>query len=515
MAADDLSASIGGKKNFLAGGVLGLAVAALYSLAIYEFAVPHAAPDKRSIELIIFSLSVGTALLVLLRVELRGGRLTKIKLKWFEAHFTRDALPQRKLQEDERARRELELNEFLRENNDRQLPGSDAPQYDVLGGGSAADLLVRPSAYPETPMYMLDKDFRIVDWNEAFSLAFDKTMDGRIGESVLEWTYFLDNFQEVLDHGTKVFGKTVKFPRIDVETVRYTSLSYGTFDAVKRAYQIPDDEERVLAWLITMDLKFPQRETAESYRRDLIRLLSLEQLWSEYALSYDMILNKTRIYPQLLTEMIGEMGPLPVISADARVLDLGAGTGNLALKLMAGRTSRLVMAVEKNRTMLEHLRLRCGQYLRDDDDGPGIVVRKQDVARLHGLREDYFDYALLNNVLYAVEDAKNCLRSVHRVLKPGGEIRISGPHRDSDPDRLFAQIRKELVTAGAFERLEVAFEDAYHINKFRLRHLLHRWTVEDMLALLTDQGLFEVLNVSREVYAGQSVLITARKVGRT
>ena len=195
------------------------------------------------------------------------------------------------------------------------------------------------------------------------------------------------------------------------------------------------------------------------------------------------------------------------------MLDLGAGTGNLALKLMAGRTSRLVVAVEKNRAMLEHLRLRCGQYVREDDDGPGIIIRKQDVARLYGLRDDYFDYALLNNVLYSVDDAEACLRAVHRVLKPGGEVRISGPHRGSDPDRLFAQIRKELRAAGKYEKLQATFEDAYQINKFRLRHLLHRWSVEEQCDLVTGNGLFEIVSVTQDIYAGQSVLITARKAG--
>src|SRR5690242_20747551 len=50
----------------------------------------------------------------------------------------------------------------------------------------------RPSAYPMTPMYLLDNAFRIIDWNEAFTVAFDRTMEGRKGRGVLEWTYFLD-----------------------------------------------------------------------------------------------------------------------------------------------------------------------------------------------------------------------------------------------------------------------------------------------------------------------------------
>ena len=38
-----------------------------------------------------------------------------------------------------------------------------------------------------SPMYLLDEGFRIVDWNFAFSLAFDRSMEGRRGLSVREW----------------------------------------------------------------------------------------------------------------------------------------------------------------------------------------------------------------------------------------------------------------------------------------------------------------------------------------
>ena len=95
-------------------------------------------------------------------------------------------------------------------------------------------------------MYLLDNAYRIIDWNDAFTIAFDRTMEGRKGRSVLEWTYFLDNYEEVLDHGVEVFGDAEKVPPIDVEKIEYTSQRYGKLTATKRAYPIPDDRGR--AW---------------------------------------------------------------------------------------------------------------------------------------------------------------------------------------------------------------------------------------------------------------------------
>jgi hypothetical protein len=138
----------------------------------------------------------------------------------------------------------------------RDVPGADAPRLSPASLALASDLLIRPSAYPMTPMYMLDKFYRIIDWNLAFTLAFDGTMEGRIGHSVLEWTYWLDNYPEVFDHGSKVFADENALPVIDREKLEFTSRRYGKIKAIKRAYQIPDDNGLCLAWLATLEMKF-------------------------------------------------------------------------------------------------------------------------------------------------------------------------------------------------------------------------------------------------------------------
>ena len=127
---------------------------------------------------------------------------------------------------------------------EHELPGQNAPRFSAVS--SIDDLLIRPSAHPMTPMYLLDNMYRIIDWNEAFTIAFDRTMEGRKGRGVLEWTYFLDNYEEVLDHGVKAFADANQLPVIDVEDINYTSLRYGKLSATKRAYQIPDELRRML-----------------------------------------------------------------------------------------------------------------------------------------------------------------------------------------------------------------------------------------------------------------------------
>ena len=147
---------------------------------------------------------------------------------------------------------------------------------------------------------------------------------------------------------------------------------------------------------------------------------------------------------------------------------------------------------------------------RESNHFPELIVRFQDALNLHGLHSDYFVTVILNNVLYAIDGAEECLSAVWRVLKPGGDIRISGPMRTSSPDILFKQIQAELEDVHKFEQLREDFQHVYEINKFRLRRMLHRWETADVVRLLEDTG-FTVTVASEEVYAGQSMLVSAFK----
>ncbi|MHC4703566.1 MAG: hypothetical protein ACYTFQ_23635, partial [Planctomycetota bacterium] len=116
-----------------------------------------------------------------------------------------------------------------------QVPGADAPQFDAVSSLPSLELL--PGMDPMVPTYVLDKDYRIVDWNDAFSLAFDHTIEGRRGESILEWVYFLDNYEQVLEHGSKAFADPQNLPFLDEEEIEYTSDFYGKITAKKLAIQ--------------------------------------------------------------------------------------------------------------------------------------------------------------------------------------------------------------------------------------------------------------------------------------
>ncbi len=419
-----------------------------------------------------------------------------------------ETVQRRILDESTREQRESHAKEVEKQHG---LPGADAPRFSALSPSFTEDLLVRPSAYPMTPMYLLDNAFRIIDWNEAFTVAFDRTMEGRKGRPVLEWTYFLDNYDEVLNHGVRAFGDTNELPPIDVESIQYTSQRYGKFTAKKRAYQIPDDNRACLAWLVTLDVKFADDKQHAAYQRDLIRVLGLDLMWTEYAVAYDRVLTNSRVYPELLDKFVGGHDGVKMIPGDAKILDLGAGTGNFAERLIRNGPGRVIVAVENNRLMLELLKGKCKKYLRTDPSEGGVFPIKQDITSLFGLEDDDFDFVTLNNVLYAVQDAESCLAECCRVLKSGGELRLSGPREDTNLQVLFDRIEKDLREDGKFEELQADYNQVYQINELKLRPMLYRWTIKDVEKMLMKAGFSAIVHSSEDVYAGQSMFICAVK----
>ncbi len=411
-----------------------------------------------------------------------------------------------------------ELEPAVRQARERKVkeqgfepPGSDAPPFSVVGYQSELDVL--PAADPFVPMYVLDASFRILDWNSAFALSFDRTMEGRRGESVMEWIYFLDNFAEVLEHTKKAFPAGAPLPILDIEPIVYTSQHFGRIKATKRAYQIPGDDVSCVGWLVLLEIEFESSEREQEFFLELTEHLSDDMLWSEYGMYYDQVLSNTKVYPKLLSDVIGASGDfgVPPVGRGAKVCDLGAGTGNVTRQLLEEDPTRFVVAIDNNRIMLSALRAKCRQYLRNDDLGPGVIPVKQDVCLLRGIPDGYFDSIIMNNVLYSVANPELALREANRVLRKGGDLRISGPKKNTSIQRLMKRIQRELRRSGKWESLRAAYEHVDDINRHRLAGRLYRWEVGDVENMIREAGLSEIITKTDRAYGGQGMIVCARK----
>jgi ubiquinone/menaquinone biosynthesis C-methylase UbiE len=221
-------------------------------------------------------------------------------------------------------------------------------------------------------------------------------------------------------------------------------------------------------------MEFSDEKQHAAYQRGLIRMLGLDLIRTEYAVAYDRVLSHTHVYPELLDRFIGGYDDVKMIPDDARILDLGAGTGNFAEGPIRTGRDRVIFAVENNRLMLELLKGKCQKFLRTAPSEGGVIPIKQDITSLFGLEDNYFDFVTFNNVLYAVQDADSCLAECCRVLKAGGELRLSGPRQDTNLKVLFDRIAMDLKEDGKFEELQADYYQAYQINELKLGPMLYR-----------------------------------------
>jgi len=119
------------------------------------------------------------------------------------------------------------------------------------------------------------------------------------------------------------------------------------------------------------------------------------------------------------------------IGADARVLELGVGTGRIALP--AAAASCKVFGIDLSSHMLAALSRRIRAEQLD-----GIHLAQADIKALP-FGEATFDGALAVHVLHLVADWAGALTEINRVLRPGGTLVLG---RDwIDPESFAGMIR--------------------------------------------------------------------------
>lgn len=109
--------------------------------------------------------------------------------------------------------------------------------------------------------------------------------------------------------------------------------------------------------------------------------------------------------------------------ATGRVLEIGAGTGFNFPYYPRGTT---VVATEPNPEMLRRAEPRAKEH--------GVELRAAPAERLP-FPEGSFDTVVATGVFCSVDDPPRALSEVHRVLRPGGELRFNEHVRGASPAR--------------------------------------------------------------------------------
>jgi len=351
------------------------------------------------------------------------------------------------------------------------------------------------------PTYLLDANFHFLDWNPAFDEVVAKPLRLLRGTHAENFIIALDNSREVIARAQQRFQESQGMPLVDCEVLRIKTPRHGLISFRKIAVQIAETAEHGLVWSVHLNIE--QAENGNRLWEDLERRLTAETNWSRYAESYDQMLLHFPEYDKLLSQVSDLLGNAK------RCADLGAGTGNSTLRLLANHPERLVSAFESNETMLQYLRAKLVKA-ENVNAVPRVAIYKGDLTlSLREFPENSFDGALMLNVLYAVDDPGRCLSEVFRVLQPDACLALSTPHSETDVARLFNVIRRDLKAQGLYAQLRSAVEDAEDRHNQMMANI-RRDTRENVIEYLEKAG-FEIGKRIDSAYADAVMIVQARK----
>jgi ubiquinone/menaquinone biosynthesis C-methylase UbiE len=158
--------------------------------------------------------------------------------------------------------------------------------------------------------------------------------------------------------------------------------------------------------------------------------------WKKYFKVYD-ILNKLVPYQELLDVIYNELK----IKRGDKILDVGSGTGNLAIKLK--KNGGDVIGLDFSKEGIEiHKKKDCNAK---------IVLG--DIKEPFPFSDNYFNKICSNNTIYTIpKDARlGVFKEFFRVLKPGGVVVVSNIIKGFKPFEIYkAHIYREIKNCGIF-----------------------------------------------------------------
>lgn len=139
---------------------------------------------------------------------------------------------------------------------------------------------------------------------------------------------------------------------------------------------------------------------------------------------YDPVVRRTTREAEFKRRLIAQAGPAP----GSRVLDLGCGTGTLALMVKRAQPGVQVVGIDPDPEILARARAKA----RD----AGVEIQlDQGFSTDLPYEDEAFDAVLSTLVLHHLTgpDKRRSLTEIARVLRPGGELHVADWGRPSDP----------------------------------------------------------------------------------
>jgi ubiquinone/menaquinone biosynthesis C-methylase UbiE len=226
----------------------------------------------------------------------------------------------------------------------------------------------------------------------------------------------------------------------------------------------------------------------------------IEDIWDAYAKSYDSVLPILPFYQEAVNRHVAALS----IHGARNVIDVGAGTGNVAIPLV--QRGIAVTAIDISAGMLKQLRSKA-----KDCPPEKLDVVEQDAQYLDRWPAGTFDGANVLLAFFAMEQPRRALREVIRVVRSGGLVVITETRRNFQLQPLLDFVERFLAVhpcRGELQEDWVRVRNANVVLDPGRRH--DRLSAEEIEQELAESGF--VVKSSLDSHLGQCATICAEKI---
>jgi len=227
--------------------------------------------------------------------------------------------------------------------------------------------------------------------------------------------------------------------------------------------------------------------------------------WRKYFKVYDA-LNELIPYQELLAAFLD-----PAIKQSDRILDLGSGSGNLAIKFHNKGYSVVGIDLSKEATK---------RHLQKNPEAKLVIG---DITKPLPFQNEEFEAICSNNVIYTLQPEKReaLFAELYRILKPEGTIIVSNLNKGFSPAQIYLDhLKKSYARQGLWSTIMTVIKFVYPtILIFWYNYLIKRAHESGYYKFLDhgeqerllEKAGFKIRHGSTPIYGGQAFIVKAYK----